>query len=336
VSGLAFSDATAIIHGPHPRCGTVKVFISWSGERSKLVALELHQWFPDVIQAVVPYMSRKDIGAGVRWSGDIAAELDGSDFGVLCITPDNTEAPWILFEAGALSKRVATARVCPFLVGLDPSDLPEGPLTQFQAKRANREDTWDLVVAMNETLGPRALPVDRVQRTFDREWPTLEAVLAKSPPAPKVERRSEDMLAELLDIVRGMSRTLANTVTVTAEPAGTPVQFVEDSKTGRHAHMFYINGNFSTSEILRVELTMRRVLGVRLRSVEQVRASNANGTVALMVTTTAKAKLQPILEHLVMLGVPVTSVADEATEIFSLLGIAAESNPAETPSGGTQ
>ena len=42
----------------------MRVFISWSGERSKRVALTLHTWLPDVIQAIEPWMSRRDLGAG--------------------------------------------------------------------------------------------------------------------------------------------------------------------------------------------------------------------------------------------------------------------------------
>src|SRR4051812_12111371 len=127
----------------------MKVFLSWSGERSRIVATALRKWLPDVVQAVEPWMSKHDIGAGSRWSKDIGQVLNDADFGILCLTSENYAAPWLLFEAGALAKRRDEARVVPYLIGIEPSDLPAGPLNQFQAKRATVDDTWDLVQAIN-------------------------------------------------------------------------------------------------------------------------------------------------------------------------------------------
>jgi hypothetical protein len=39
----------------------MKIFISWSGELSHRVALELRDWLPMVINALEPYVSSKDI-----------------------------------------------------------------------------------------------------------------------------------------------------------------------------------------------------------------------------------------------------------------------------------
>ena len=82
----------------------MKVFISWSGERSRSIAEALREWLPDVIQAVKPWLSAEDIDKGARWSSDLAHELEDAHVGVICLTPENLEEPWIHFEAGALSK----------------------------------------------------------------------------------------------------------------------------------------------------------------------------------------------------------------------------------------
>lgn len=84
----------------------MKVFISWSGARSKAVASKLREWLPDVIQNIEPWMSRHDIKAGERWDKELSGELNDSKFGIICLTSDNYDAPWILFEAGALSKTI--------------------------------------------------------------------------------------------------------------------------------------------------------------------------------------------------------------------------------------
>ena len=106
----------------------MKVFLSWSGDISHKVAVALRDWLPSVIQSLEPYVSSEDIDKGARWSTDIAKELEKSSYGILCITKDNVDAPWLNFEAGALSKSVEKSRVSPFLFGLKRSDVKPGPL----------------------------------------------------------------------------------------------------------------------------------------------------------------------------------------------------------------
>jgi hypothetical protein len=89
----------------------MKVFISWSGQTSHRVAVTLRDWLPSVIQSIQPYVSSEDIDKGARWSSDIAGELHASTYGLICLTKDNINAPWINFEAGALGKSIDKARV---------------------------------------------------------------------------------------------------------------------------------------------------------------------------------------------------------------------------------
>ena len=92
----------------------MKVFLSWSGPRSHKVAIIFREWLPSVIQEIVPYVSSEDIDKGARWSTDIANELSDSTFGILCVTRENINEPWLTFEAGALSKSMENAYVSPF------------------------------------------------------------------------------------------------------------------------------------------------------------------------------------------------------------------------------
>ncbi len=118
----------------------MRVFISWSGGRSKAVGAALKSWLPNVFQDASTWMSDHDIDAGARWASDLAEQLEKIDYGVICLTAANTDSPWLLFEAGSLAKSVQEARVVPYLIDLAPTDVSY-PLAQFQGVTADRAGT---------------------------------------------------------------------------------------------------------------------------------------------------------------------------------------------------
>jgi hypothetical protein len=192
----------------------MRVFISWSGERSQRFAHAVHQWLQDVNSMIEPWMSAADIEAGERWSPAIDTQLAETSVGILCLTRDNLTAPWLLFEAGALAKSVQNSRVCPLLLDLKPTDMPAGPLTRFQAKRVTREGVFDILETINNAMQTGKLTDLQLQRVFDRWWPDLEAAVAAIPPkaAPAASLPSEkQMLREILDHVRGLARKASET-----------------------------------------------------------------------------------------------------------------------------
>src|SRR5262249_29809193 len=141
----------------------------------------LRNWIPDIIQAVEPWMSAVDIDAGSRWNREMNAQLEETKFGIICLTKGNQTAPWILFEAGAPVKTISETVVCPYLIDLEPAEIRQGPLTQFQAKRANQKETWELIQAINKALKEDALPEEKLKRTFDRWFPDLKGKLDDLP-----------------------------------------------------------------------------------------------------------------------------------------------------------
>ena len=82
----------------------MKIVISWSGERSKAIAEIFRLWLPCCLQYIEPWMSDSDIPKGKRWALELAGQLAGANFGLVCLTPENLYSPWVNFEAGALSK----------------------------------------------------------------------------------------------------------------------------------------------------------------------------------------------------------------------------------------
>ena len=186
----------------------MEVFISWSGERSRKVAVALHDWLPSVIQSVRPFMSASDIETGSRWSSELAIHLEDAQFGLICVTQENLEAPWLLFEAGALSKSIDTSRVVPFLYGVSQAEL-QGPLAQFQAGLATKDFTLDVIKSINEASGESGLDATRLDVAFETWWPRLESSLLNIPEAAETSpppRETRDILEEILHLCRQMSR----------------------------------------------------------------------------------------------------------------------------------
>ena len=69
-----------------------------SGKPSHNIALAFKDWLPLLFTGIEPFVSSEDIRKGKRWQIEIEKELEASNFGIVCLTPDNTEAPWLLFE----------------------------------------------------------------------------------------------------------------------------------------------------------------------------------------------------------------------------------------------
>ena len=158
----------------------MKVFISWSGERSKVVADTLRVWLKDVIQNLDPWVSGSDIEKGTRGGPAITRELEESQVGIFCLTRENLSSAWMIFEAGAISKHSETGYVCTYLIGLTSNDVEE-PLSQFQHTTANKDDTHRMLQTINGLLDG-ALEGDRLERTFNQKWPELAQVIENLPP----------------------------------------------------------------------------------------------------------------------------------------------------------
>ena len=183
----------------------MKLFISFSGERSHLLASALKDWLPHVIHTLKSsriWLSDRDIQPGKAWGRELSDVLGTAALGLICVTPENLSAPWIHFEAGALSKRVDDrSKVIPFLFGLQPRDVKDGPLGLFQAVTADRDGVLRMLRSLNAELGDGALTDDVLKASFERNWPDLETVLAEIEAV-----RIDDASMALSEIIQSFSQ----------------------------------------------------------------------------------------------------------------------------------
>jgi hypothetical protein len=192
----------------------MQIFISWSGPRSKHVAEAFRNWLGLIIQSIDPWIS-PDIEKGLRWNEELTGKLESAKIGIICLTKDNLNAPWLLFEAGALSK-IKADHVCTFLFDLKPADI-EFPLAQFQHTENKRDDIFKLICTINglaAKTGDKQLAENVLKTSFDTFWDRLAKDLEKTPPLKeqdkKPERSESDMIREVLGTVRSMQNELQN------------------------------------------------------------------------------------------------------------------------------
>ncbi len=197
-------------------CGDpLNVFLSWSGSKSKAVAQALRAWLPNVIQGInEPWMSDRDLGAGVKWDRSISEALDAADIGIICVTQENQEKVWLNFEAGAISRSVEDreGRVIPLLIDFDEVTDLKGPLSTFQAVKADRAGVRSVLEAI-DGLASNSLGEVRLTAALDAWWSQLQAQFDAigSTPAPESndshpERDEKDILREVLSLVRDIAR----------------------------------------------------------------------------------------------------------------------------------
>lgn len=190
----------------------MKVFFSWSGEKSKQTAEVLSQWLKKVIQAVDPWMSY-EMDKGASWIAEIKLGLESSKMGIICLTSENLESPWLHFEAGAVSK-TQEAKVCTFLLDIPHSEVGF-PLAQFQHTTFDKSDVKGLVKTVNEQVrneNERPLDDATLDAVFDYWWPELEKqlnpILDFQGQSGK-KRTQKDILEEVLEISRRNEKSLS-------------------------------------------------------------------------------------------------------------------------------
>lgn len=191
----------------------MKIFISWSGESSKNVAEALKIWIPCFFESAEVFFSPEDIEKGQNWNKRLTEELADCNYGIVCLTSENKNAPWINFEAGAVAKAF-DSKVTALLVDIKPSDI-QGPLSMFQATKLVKDDIYQLIKSINNSMEhPRS--EDTLSNLFNALWGNMEGnfnnIVASINATQELEEQLEqnEILESILQTVREQSRFLSN------------------------------------------------------------------------------------------------------------------------------
>ena len=181
----------------------MNIFLSWSGERSRLVAEAFQQCLPLIFDRLDIYLSTS-MNKGIRWNVALNQALDKADFAILCVTKENYSAPWLIYEAGVLSKTAGADKVAPFLLD---ADFPKfhGPITEFQQCTVfEREDLRKLIFTVSEIYAqrekgiPPSILEGRFKMAYDDAEMGLERRLKEALAVQTQEDGTEDMARKTL------------------------------------------------------------------------------------------------------------------------------------------
>ncbi|CAJ1315884.1 TIR domain-containing protein [Paenibacillus nuruki] len=231
----------------------MKVFISWSGDRSQRVAELLKDWIKCVLQAVEPWVSTSGIGSGEVWFNSLSTQLNDTSIGIICLTKENKNKPWILFEAGALAKEMSKTKVCTFLIDLEAREI-EMPLAQFNHTEFKEEDIYRLVSTINNELLDKALPLDILTKVFTTYWPQFKTNyedIINNVPEKTVEktRSNEDVLDEILYNTRDLRKRVldlekSKTEKIDYKISDKMVKYLTDENHNKNKNELLSNGLF--------------------------------------------------------------------------------------------
>lgn len=192
----------------------MKSFFSWSGKKSHSIAMAFSNWLPCVLQAAEPWVSSENIDRGSIWLNEIFEQLKDTNFGLVFVTKENQEKPWLLFEAGALSKGLTESRVCTILIDLQVRDIDsDSPIKHLNHTTLDKPNILKLLKTINKHLDQGKIQEARLEISFEALWPSLELniknVLSSAPANEEPAREDKDVLNDILENVLNINRRVS-------------------------------------------------------------------------------------------------------------------------------
>lgn len=224
----------------------MRIFISWSGIRSRGYADKLNNLIQNILDPIDTFFSPSDITPGSRSNTEISKYLESSNFCILCLTKENFQAPWIMFEAGAISKVYEESSVCPLLFEGKISDLV-GPLQQFQSSIFSKNEVSSLLVRINELMpAENQLTETTLNNRFEKFWPDLEKEVedvsgTETDVNDAPARTERELLEEILTLARKISseKSLEKSFSLNAESENFILNDIYFALKNKELHVSY-------------------------------------------------------------------------------------------------
>jgi hypothetical protein len=164
-------------------------FLSWSGTLSGEIASYiktdiLDPLFEDFIE---PFIS-SEIGVGNLFAPEILERLKKSDFGIVCITAENIEKPWVSFECGGLVNNGKKDNLYVILVDISVDMLKRlnQPLSEFQAVHLDKDGIVNLIRKISTSVlqVENSCYENRIHERWDKHEKEFTDIVRRHKPVP--------------------------------------------------------------------------------------------------------------------------------------------------------
>ncbi len=153
------------------------IFLSWSGAESKKIAKKLKEellyFFDNKIEV---FFSAEDIPSGSEWFAKIKTELQTCKVGILCITKENFDSPWINFESGAMI--ACNIDVIPILFGASRLSY-SSPMNSINNVTFEKEEFCKFMQNLNMQLG-EIVPQANIEKKAKQLFTNFKAKIINS------------------------------------------------------------------------------------------------------------------------------------------------------------
>jgi hypothetical protein len=117
------------------------------------------------------------------------------NFGLLFLTKENTNSPWIHFEAGALTKVIKESLICPILFEIEELETTS-PLSQFQGIQYKKDTILNLIHQINDNALEQNQDLETINERFEHCWPRLSLSVEDALNLKAVEKDNEKQYSE--------------------------------------------------------------------------------------------------------------------------------------------
>ncbi len=170
-----------------------RIFLCWSGTRSRKLADALASWLPNALGDLVETSMSTEIEKGAEWFEELLKALDNARCGILCLTPEAVESRWLHFESGLLVRALSqipntraddgqAKRVFPLLYGVKSGTLV-GPLASYQSTVVTDVDDVARLLEAIWNFVPEAerAGAEDLRNNWRKRWATLQQKLEDIP-----------------------------------------------------------------------------------------------------------------------------------------------------------
>lgn len=186
----------------------MKIFLSWSKNKSRLLAETTKKFIENVLGHSIEFFFSPEMYKGTRVDHEIHNNLLNSEKCFVCITADNFKNPWLLYEAGVVfgvnHSKTNKGIVIPILFEHIPdwSSWIDKPLNQYvpiQMQNSNKEyacgkrDFKNFLIELSEETGAKLKNFNKYWNDYEN---TVKAILAREQLIPDTCKHLVDQILE--------------------------------------------------------------------------------------------------------------------------------------------